>query len=40
MGLVPKNSETNPLNRVKNDQCQSETQIVQYGNGVRYKFFH
>ena len=30
MGLVAKNIETNPLNRMKNNQTQSEAQIVDH----------
>ena len=40
MGLIAKNMETNPLYRVKNNQCKTETQIINYGNGIRNQFLH
>ena len=40
MCLVAKNIETNPLNRMKHNQTQSEAQIINHRNGIGYKFFH
>jgi hypothetical protein len=35
MGLIPEKIETNPLNRMKNNQRKSEAQIINYGYGIR-----
>ena len=40
MGLIAKNMETNPLNWMKNNQSKTETQIINYGNGIRNQFLH
>jgi len=40
MSLIAKNIETNPLNRMKDTQCQSETKVINNRNGIRNQLFH
>lgn len=40
MCFVTKKVETNPLNRMKNDQSQSETQIINHRNRIGNNLLH
>ena len=40
MRLIAKNIDAYPLNRMKNNQTQSKTDVIHYGNWIRNKFFH
>lgn len=40
MCLVAKHVETNPLNRMKNKQCQTKTEIINNRYRVRNYFLH